>query len=209
MRLEYSFKGLSEEDLADDPLDQFGLWLAEAVAADVHEPNAMVVSTVDSAGRPSSRHLLLKGITQGGFEFYTNTQSAKGQDLAGNPALALTFPWLDLQRQVNIVGVAERLTDAENDAYFAQRPRQTQIGAWASNQSRILADRAELDRAVVAAAERFAVAVPRPPYWGGYRVQPTMIEFWQGRPNRLHDRLRYSRGANSDGVAWTVTRLSP
>ncbi len=207
MRYEYAIRGLDESELVEDPLEQFQIWLAEAVKAEVHEPNAMVVATVDSAGHPSSRHLLLKGLSKGGFEFYTNYESDKAADLAQNPAVALTFPWLQLQRQVNITGTVERLTHGEAVRYFAVRPRESQLGAWASAQSKPLADRAALEDAVAQTDRRFPDEVPRPSHWGGYRVIPTSIEFWQGRPSRLHDRFRFRRPSTDS--PWTLSRLNP
>ncbi len=211
MRLEYGSRPLERDAVADDPFDQFDRWLSEAVEAELAEPNAMVVSTVDADGHPRARHLLLKGVSvdawgENGFEFYTNYSSAKGRDLAANPACSLTFGWLGLHRQVVIAGTATRLSDDESDAYFSVRPRGSQLGAWASNQSEVIAGRETLTAALAAAEQRFAQgAVPRPPHWGGYRVTPRTVEFWQGHENRLHDRLRYRR----DGVNWVVERLSP
>jgi pyridoxamine 5'-phosphate oxidase len=206
MRLEYESRGLDPADADPDPFRQFERWLQEATAAGLHEPNAMVLSTVDDEGRPWSRHLLLKGLSDGGFEFYTNYESAKGRHLAGSPHGAMTFPWLGLHRQVNIHGPVERLTAAESDAYFALRPRGSQLGAWASRQSEVLADRAELEERYTAEESRFAGgAVPRPSHWGGYRLRPQQLEFWQGRPNRLHDRVRYT----PSGDGWVRERLSP
>ena len=205
MRHEYETRGLSEHDVASDPMEQFARWLAEAIEAQVVEPNAMVVSTVDTEGRPHSRHVLLKGVSDGGFEFYTNYTSNKGHHVEANTNVALTFGWLGLHRQVNVVGQIEQLNGEDSDAYFAVRPRQSQLGAWASDQSAELSDRAVLEVEVESFARRFPGDVPRPPHWGGYRVRPDAIEFWQGRPSRLHDRIRYSRAQS----AWTRTSLSP
>ncbi len=205
MRREYETRGPSEQDLAADPLEQFARWLAEAVEAQVVEPTAMVVSTVGGEGRPHSRHVLLKSVNDGGFEFYTNYTSNKGRHLEANAHVALTFGWLGLHRQVNVVGQIERLSAPESDAYFAVRPRNSQLGAWASAQSAELPDRAVLEAEVESLASRFPGDVPRPPHWGGYRVRPDEIVFWQGRPNRLHDRIRYSR----PGSMWPYVRLSP
>ena len=210
MRHEYEARGLAGRDASEDAMEQFGRWLAEAIEAEVTEPNAMVVSTVDGTGRPHSRHLLLKGITNGGFEFYTNYTSAKAAHLDANPNVALTFGWLGLHRQVNVIGRVERLTEEESDAYFAVRPRDSQLGAWASDQSAELADRAVLESQLAEVGDRFPDEVPRPPHWGGYRVQPDEVEFWQGRPSRLHDRLRYSRQEGQEATTtWSRERLSP
>ncbi len=211
MRRDYAEHGLDEADVARDAMEQFDRWLGEAVAANVHEPNAMVVSTVDAAGTPWGRHLLLKGISPDadghrGLEFYTNYTSAKADHLSNNPNVALTFPWIQLERQVCITGVAKKLTDDESDAYFAVRPRGSQIGAWASDQSAPVTDRSALVAREAEFEARFPDEVPRPPHWGGYRVTPAVIEFWQGRPSRMHDRLRYERTLSG---GWERTRLSP
>jgi pyridoxamine 5'-phosphate oxidase len=206
-RADYARAELSTADVASDPLDQLRKWLADAESAEVAEPNAMVVITVDSTGRPRPRNVLLRGIDeQGRLCFFTNRDSQKGQDLAHNPQVAVLFSWLDLERQVRVQGNAELLGDAADDAYFATRPRESQIGAWASAQSQVVASREVLNAQVDAAAERFAGGdVPRPPHWGGYGITPSEFEFWQGRPNRLHDRVRYSPAESG----WSTDRLSP
>lgn len=205
LRAEYSRGGLVEADLAPDPVTMFGRWLEEAFVSGMHEPNAMVVSTVSADARPSSRMVLLKGLDDRGFVFFTNTGSRKGVELAANPACALLFPWHPLERQVRVDGTASRLPDADVAAYFALRPRGSQLGAWASHQSREVSGRAELEEAVAEVEARFPEAVPVPEEWGGYAVRPDAVEFWQGRPGRMHDRLVYRR--REDG--WEIVRLAP
>jgi pyridoxamine 5'-phosphate oxidase len=209
MRAEYSHAGLSEDDLDPDPTTMFRLWLGDAVAASLPEPNAMVLSTVSSAGQPSSRMVLLKGLDEWGFHFYTNLLSRKGQELAGNPACSLLFPWHPLERQVRIEGVASQLLREDVATYFASRPRGAQLGAWASHQSSKLAGREEIEAAYAAAETRYpeSIDVPVPPEWGGYVVRPTRFEFWQGRLDRLHDRLVFRRDEDAD--AWVIERLAP
>jgi pyridoxamine 5'-phosphate oxidase len=209
LRREYEDRGLSEGDIGDDPIAAFRDWLAAAYDAGLHEANAMVVSTVDVEGRPSSRMVLLKGVDERGFVFYTNLESRKGDELATNPATALLFPWHRLERQVRVEGDAVLVSDADADAYFASRPRGSRIGAWASPQSQIVDGRRELEESYAAMTDRFAGVdpVPRPPNWSGYRIRPRRIEFWQGRPGRMHDRIVYER---IGGVAsWTQFRLAP
>ncbi|MDA3039773.1 MAG: pyridoxamine 5'-phosphate oxidase [Actinomycetota bacterium] len=205
MRHDYEAHGLHEADVTGDAMEQFERWFEEAVAAGVREPNAMVLATVVD-DTPTTRHVLLKGLSQGGFEFFTNYGSRKGAHLAENDRVALTFGWLDLHRQVNISGRAHRLTATESDEYFAVRPREAQLGAWASHQSSLLTDRSVLDQQLEEARRRFAGGpVPRPEHWGGYRVVAESVEFWQGRPSRLHDRLLYNRVPSG----WHIQRLSP
>ena len=205
-RAEYTRGGLVEGDLLGEPVAMFRRWYDEAHAAGLHEPNAMVVATTDSEGRPSARLVLLKGVSDEGFVFYTNTASRKGVELAANASCALLFPWHPLERQVRVDGVAELLPQDAVDAYFAQRPRESQIGAWASHQSRPVAGRDELAREYAAHEGRFVGAdVPTPEEWGGYLVRPDAVEFWQGRPGRMHDRLVYRR----ERGAWRTQRLAP
>jgi pyridoxamine 5'-phosphate oxidase len=206
LRAEYARGGLDVPDLAADPVAMFRRWMDDAVAAGLHEPNAMVVSTVSADGRPSSRMVLLKGLSDDGFVFYTNTASRKGEELAADARCALLFPWHPLERQVRIDGTAQPLGPEAVAAYFATRPRGAQLGAWASHQSRPVRSRAELAAAFARAEERFPGEVPVPDEWGGYVVAPEVVEFWQGRPGRMHDRLVYRRSA---GAAWDVERLAP
>ncbi len=206
LRREYAVGGLDESDLGADPVTMFRGWLADALSAGVHEPNAMVLCTVSASGGPASRIVLLKGLDEQGFAFYTNYGSRKGTELAASPRCSLLFPWHVLERQVRVEGVATRLDAEENDAYFATRPRVSQIGAWASPQSEVVADRTVLDARYAQMAERFGEgAVPRPEHWGGYRVEPETVEFWQGRLGRMHDRLRYRRTREG----WATERLAP
>ncbi len=209
LRAEYRRQGLAESDVDADPLVTFRRWLAAAVAAGLLEPNAMVLSTVDAQSRPHARAVLLKGIDERGFRFFTNHGSDKARQLAANPSCALTFVWPALARQVRVSGTAERLPDVEAAAYFATRPRGSRLGAWASPQSEVIADRDILDRRLAELDAAYAGSddIPLPPFWGGYVVAPDTIELWQGRPNRLHDRLRYTR--HVDAATWTRERLAP
>ncbi|MER6307602.1 MULTISPECIES: pyridoxamine 5'-phosphate oxidase [unclassified Streptomyces] len=219
MRAHYRAEGLAESDLAASPYDQFARWFTDATVARLHEPNAMVVSTADAAGRPSSRTVLLKGFDDRGFVFFTNYRSRKGRELAENPYVSLLFPWHPLARQVVVTGTAERIGRDETAAYFRTRPHGSQLGAWASDQSAPVASRTELEQAYQELAARYPEGeqVPAPPHWGGYRVTAETIEFWQGRHNRLHDRLRYVRekaadagtGTGAAEIIWRVERLAP
>jgi pyridoxamine 5'-phosphate oxidase len=207
LRREYMSRGLSESDLDPDPFQQFRAWYEEAVAAGLMEPNAMTLATATRDGRPSARMVLLKGFDADGFRFYTNYESRKGHELAENPWAALVLFWVELERQVRIEGRVMQSPPQESDAYFQSRPLGSQLGAWASHQSQVIPNREALERRMAdLEAEYTGQSAPRPPYWGGYRVVPSVIEFWQGRPNRLHDRLRYQR--RDDGT-WLIERLSP
>ncbi|MEU2625630.1 pyridoxamine 5'-phosphate oxidase [Kitasatospora sp. NPDC007106] len=207
MRKHYQHEGLSEGDLAADPVTQFTTWFHEADEAGVAEPNAMVVSTADAAGRPSSRTVLLKGYDLRGFVFYTNYGSRKGAELAVNPWASLLFPWIELARQVIVCGRVEKVGRDETAAYFRTRPHGSQLGAWASEQSSPVAGREVLEQRYADLAARYpeGEGVPVPPFWGGYRVVPETVEFWQGRENRLHDRLIFV----VEGDGWRVERLCP
>ena len=209
LRHDYAAGGLVEDDLAPDPIAMFRRWFDEASDAGLAEPNAMVVATAGSDGRPSARTVLLKGLGDDGFRFFTNLRSRKGADLAANPACSLLFPWHPLERQVRVDGDAEELSRADVEAYFAVRPRGSQLGAWASHQSQVVPDRDALTTSYDAARERFEGAgqVPVPDEWGGYLVRPRVVEFWQGRPSRLHDRLVYR--LDEPASSWRVERLAP
>ena len=205
-RVQYETAGLDRSDLDASPIAQWQKWYDEAATAGVAEPNAMTLSTIADDGAPDARVVLVRGVDQRGLTFFTNYESSKGLQLTDDGVAAATFGWLDLHRQVRVRGTVSRVSAAESDDYFASRPRDSQIGAWASPQSRAIADRDELLARVAEFTERFTGReVPRPENWGGFRLVPASFEFWQGRPNRLHDRFRYSRS----GDLWTIERLAP
>lgn len=206
LRKDYSLAGLTEKDLARDPFRQFEQWFQEAQAAKLTEPNAMTLATATREGRPSARTVLLKGLDGRGFVFYSNYESRKGREIAANPLATLVFPWIALERQVIIEGPLAKVAREESETYFHSRPRASQLGAWVSQQSSIIAGREVLEETMKALDKKYAgQEVPTPPNWGGWRVAPETVEFWQGRRSRLHDRLRYRR--EKDG--WTVERLAP
>ncbi|MFZ6689140.1 pyridoxamine 5'-phosphate oxidase [Undibacterium sp. SXout11W] len=206
LRKDYQQASLTETDVNTDPFEQFGTWFEQALKADVTEANAMSLSTVNAEGRPSSRIVLIKEFDHRGFCWFTNYDSAKGHDLATNPYAALLFFWTALERQVRIEGKIEKITAEENDAYFHSRPLGSRQGAHASHQSQPIANRAALEEQLVAVLEKFGDQPPRPEHWGGYRLVPEKIEFWQGRSSRLHDRIVYTRNADQ---TWSITRLQP
>jgi pyridoxamine 5'-phosphate oxidase len=206
LRKEYTRNGLTESVADADPVEQFRKWFEEALAADLHEPNAMTLATATSGGRPSARIVLLKGFDERGFVFYTNYEGRKARELEDNPYCALVFYWGELERQVRVEGRASRIPKEESDAYFDSRPRGSRLGAWVSEQSRTIESREALEDRLRELEERYGGAeIPRPPFWGGYRVEPDSVEFWQGRENRLHDRLIYRRSERG----WKIERLQP
>jgi pyridoxamine 5'-phosphate oxidase len=207
LRREYTCAGLREADAYSDPIEQFRGWFDQALGADLYEPNAMTLATATPDGRPSARIVLLKGFDELGFVFYTNYESRKGEQLEDNPRAALVFHWNELERQVRVEGTVSRVSKEESDAYYAGRPRGSRLGAWASEQSRVSEDRGIFERRLEELEVEYrGREIPRPPYWGGYRVEPGVVEFWQGREDRLHDRLLYHR---EGGGGWSIERLQP
>lgn len=205
LRKEYTFAGLRRRDLDPDPLKQFNLWFEFAVEAEVHEPNAMTLATVDGEGQPSARIVLLKAVDQRGFSFYTNYESRKGRELAANPKAALTFFWPGLEREICVRGTCAKLSREESEIYYKSRPTGSRLGAWVSKQSAAIPNREYLEDRLAEVTAKYGEDPPIPPYWGGYVLKPATLDFWQGRPNRLHDRFLYTRA----GEGWKIERLSP
>jgi len=206
IRRDFSGKALTEESVHKNPIEQYAIWFEEAVNAQLLDPYAMSLTTVSANGQPSTRIVYMRGIKSDGFVFYTNYNSNKGSDVAANNKVSLNFFWGELERQIRVEGEVEKVSEVDSDAYFAQRPRESQIGAWASSQSEEIRDRKQLEEQVAFYTEKFKdKEVPRPVHWGGYVVKPTKMEFWQGRPSRLHDRIVYTKDRND----WKQSRLSP
>ena len=207
LRNNYSLGSLDVADVDRNPFRQFDAWFEQAVNAQLPEPNTMTLATVDSRGRPSARIVLIKGVDERGFVFFTNYESRKGREMAANPYASLLFYWIELERQVRIEGAIIKTSAEESDKYFASRPLGSRIGAWASNQSQVIESRSQLETREREISLLYGDQPPRPPHWGGYRLVPEAIEFWQGRPSRLHDRLLYTR--SSEHSDWQISRLSP
>ncbi|MGI0494708.1 pyridoxamine 5'-phosphate oxidase [Alkalinema pantanalense CENA528] len=210
LRKDYTFQALNEADVSPNPFEQFRIWFDQALAAQLLEPNAMTIATASPEGIPSARIVLLKGFDERGFVFFTNYNSHKGQELQANPHAAIVFLWRELERQVRIQGTVEKVEATESDAYFYSRPLGSRLGAWASDQSAVIPDRNILeDKLIQLEASYPDGEIPRPDHWGGFRVKPTVMEFWQGRSNRLHDRLRYQKVGDQGSEIWQIDRLAP
>ena len=205
LRRDYTLATLLEQNMARDPFEQFGRWFEEAHACEISEPNAMILATADANGRPAARTVLLKSFDTLGFVFFTNYESRKGRELAQNPHASLLFAWMDLERQVRLEGRVDKTSAQESDDYFDSRPADSRLGAWASPQSQVVPDRAAIEQRFVDVKQQYGESPPRPLHWGGYRLVPDVFEFWQGRTNRLHDRVRYRK----DGSRWVIERLAP
>jgi pyridoxamine 5'-phosphate oxidase len=207
IRREYQMQSLLEQDISENPFEQFNYWWDEAVKSEIDEVNAMTLATASPTGMPSARIVLLKSVSAEGFVFFTNYKSLKGKELEENPNACLVFFWKELERQIRITGSVEKVSAAESDAYFGWRPEGSRIGAWASPQSSVIASRETIEKNLLEFEEKFAgTEIPRPVHWGGYIVKPTVMEFWQGRPNRLHDRIQYTK---LQGAGWKIERLAP
>jgi pyridoxamine 5'-phosphate oxidase len=208
LRLDYKLQSLDIQDVSNDPIAQFQVWFSEALRSDLREPNAMIIATIDENQMPNARVVLVKGVDEKGFVFFTNYESKKGKELENNPNIAVVFNWLELERQVRIQGKVSKISEEESTAYFQSRPKGSQIGAWASPQSQVIENRLFLEKSQKDFEEKYEndTLLPKPPHWGGYLVEPISIEFWQGRSSRLHDRIFYKKTENGD---WKIERLAP